>query len=95
MDMPSDFAKVVRMCATEEWYDIACKRRLIGPGRTHDLRQLEPTWRILRAGRPLHPIDLDELLDKTHFGEFWKFALDLRSRGTSRKKNLAAYGLPE
>lgn len=80
------FADLLQECATDTWYEKVCKRRQIVTGRTHDLRKLEPTWQKLREGRPLDATDLDALLDKTHFGEFWKLPSTFDRERLAEKK---------
>lgn len=80
------FADLLQECATDTWYEKVCKRRQIVTGRTHDLRKLEPMWQKLREGRPLDATDLDALLDKTHFGEFWKLPSTFDRERLAEKK---------
>jgi hypothetical protein len=82
MEIPSEFRAILQKCATEEWFRIDYGRRSTRPG----LRELDPLWQELRGGRPLRATDLDELLDKTHFGEFWKIPSTLDREGLTKKE---------
>lgn len=82
MNVPSEFGAILQKCATEEWYCQAYEKRSSRPG----LRELDWLWQDLRAGRPLQATDLDELLDKTHFGEFWRIPSTLDREGLAKKK---------
>jgi hypothetical protein len=83
MDIPSEFKIILQQCATEEWYSKACEML---SNRTYNLRELERLRRELRAGRPLRANDLEQISDKTHFGESWKIPKTFVPEGLTKKE---------